>query len=161
MAKSYGQVCPMARSLEFLGERWTLLIVRDLLRGALKFQDLSASLSGVPPAVLSLRLKLLEERGVITRRIYSDHPPRAEYSLTPAGRELGVVVAALTIWGSRHLKTERELAHTTCDHAVALIYYCPHCEETLARSEITFRPRRARRTGKQVSRPVRQSTGLS
>ena len=63
MAKEYGQVCPMARSLEFLGERWTLLIVRDLLRGPQKFQDLSTSLAGVAPAVLSLRLKLLEERG--------------------------------------------------------------------------------------------------
>ena len=161
MAKTYGQVCPMARSLEFLGERWTLLIVRDLLRGPQKFQDLSASLSGVAPAVLSLRLKLLEERGVITRRIYSDHPPRAEYSLTPAGRELGPVVAALTIWGSRHLKTERELAHERCDHAVELIYYCPHCDETLAHSEVTYRPRRARRTGRHASRAVRHSAGLS
>ena len=145
----------MARSLEFLGERWTLLIVRDLLRGPQKFQDLSASLEGVAPAVLSLRLKLLEERGVVTRRIYSDHPPRAEYSLTPAGRELGPVVAALTIWGSRHLKTERELAHAVCDHPVELVYFCAHCGEMVTRGAVTYRPRKARRTGRHGSAGVR------
>ena len=60
MPKEYGQKCPVARSLEFLGERWTLLIVRDLIGGPKKFQDLQKSLTGVAPAVLSERLKLLE-----------------------------------------------------------------------------------------------------
>ena len=150
MAKEYGQVCPMARSLEFLGERWTLLIVRDLLRGPQKFQDLSTSLAGVAPAVLSLRLKLLEERGVIQRRIYSDHPPRAEYSLTSAGIELRPVVGALIVWGSRHLDTPRQLAHKTCDHPIELAYYCAHCEQTLDSGDVTYRPRKVtRRTGRK------------
>ena len=70
MPKQYGQTCPVARSLEFLGERWTLLIVRDLLMGPRRFQDFSASLSGVAPAVLSHRLKVLEKNGIVTRRLY-------------------------------------------------------------------------------------------
>src|SRR5262245_22931689 len=101
MAKAYGQVCPMALSLEIIGERWTLLMVRDLMRGPRRFQELVESLDAAP-TILSRRLKLLEARGIVTRRIYSDHPPRAEYELTPAGRELSTVIAALTIWGSKH-----------------------------------------------------------
>ena len=88
MPKQYGQPCPVARSLEFLGERWTLLIVRDLLMGPRKFQDFSASLSGVAPAVLSHRLKVLEKHGIVSRHLYSEHPPRAEYSLTVAPRRV-------------------------------------------------------------------------
>ena len=85
MPKQYGQSCPVAKSLEFLGERWTLLIVRDLSRGPKKFQDLLASLKGVVPGVLSQRLKVLEDHGIIRRHLYSNHPPRAEYTLTDPG----------------------------------------------------------------------------
>ena len=96
MAREYGQLCPMALSLEVVGERWTLLIVRNLLNGPLKFQDLATSL-GAAPALLSRRLKLLEQYGVIARRMYTDHPPRAEYALTERGTDLRTVVRALTI----------------------------------------------------------------
>ena len=78
----------MARSLEIVGERWTLLIVRDLLRGPRRFQDLAASLASVPPGILSRRLKLLEDRGIVARHMYLEHPPRAEYALTDTGIEL-------------------------------------------------------------------------
>lgn len=92
MPKRYDQACPVAKSLELVGDRWTLLIVRDLLQGACRFQDFQASLKGIAPTVLSDRLKLMEEHGLVERRFYSDHPPRAEYLLTDKGRELGVVV---------------------------------------------------------------------
>jgi DNA-binding HxlR family transcriptional regulator len=115
--KHYGQSCPVARSLEFLGERWTLLIVRDLLAGAKKFQDLQGSLAGVAPAVLSDRLKVLEANGIVSRSFYSEHPPRAEYALTERGFELRPVVGALAIWGSRHLHTPSLLVHSDCDTA--------------------------------------------
>ena len=112
MPKHYGQTCPVARSLEFLGERWTLLIVRDLLMGPKKFQDFSASLSGVAPAVLSHRLKVLEKRGIVSRRLYSEHPPRAEYALTEQGLELRPVVRALGIW-ARGISARRGPSCTT------------------------------------------------
>jgi DNA-binding HxlR family transcriptional regulator len=95
--------CPIARTLEVVGERWTLLILRDLvLDGPRKFQDLEQSLSGISPNTLSARLKTLEDSGIVERRFYSDHPPRAEYILTPKGRELRPILKTLKRWGERY-----------------------------------------------------------
>ena len=138
MPTDYGQLCPMALSLEILGERWTMLIVRDLLVGPRKFQDLSDSL-GAAPGLLSRRLKLLEARGVVTRRMYTDHPPRAEYVLTEAGAELRAVVRSLTIWGSKYLPGERVLVHSRCNHPIEMAYRCAHCDETVALPDIAYR----------------------
>jgi DNA-binding HxlR family transcriptional regulator len=99
----YGQDCPVARTLDIVGERWTFLILRDLLRqGPRKFQDLEASLAGIGPNTLSARLKRLEEAGIVERRFYEQHPPRAEYVLTKKGRALGPVLLALKKWGEMH-----------------------------------------------------------
>ena len=127
MPKAYDQACPVAKALEVLGDRWTLLMVRDLLRGAQRFQDFQTSLKGIAPTILSDRLKLMEEHGLIARRFYSDHPPRAEYLLTDKGKELGMVVGALAVWGARHVHPETSLVHTACGAPVQLGYYCPHC----------------------------------
>jgi DNA-binding HxlR family transcriptional regulator len=129
MPKRYDQACPVAKSLELVGDRWTLLIVRDLLKGACRFQDFQASLKGIAPSILSDRLKLMEESGLIERRFYSDHPPRAEYVLTDKGKELGMVVGALAAWGSRHVHQETTLVHTECGKAVQVGFYCPHCAD--------------------------------
>src|SRR4030088_3051341 len=102
MPKVYGQRCPVAKTLEVVGDRWTLLVVRDLLGRTRRFQDLQASLPGIAPNILSDRLKLMEEHALVTRRFYSDHPPRAEYELTDKGKELGVVVDDVAIASSRH-----------------------------------------------------------
>jgi DNA-binding HxlR family transcriptional regulator len=129
MPKRYDQACPVAKTLEVVGDRWTLLIVRDLLRGARRFQDFQKSLPGIAPTILSDRLKLMEEHGLVTRHFYSDHPPRAEYTLTDKGKELGVVVGALASWGSRHVHRQTALVHTDCGHPVQMGYYCPHCND--------------------------------
>jgi DNA-binding HxlR family transcriptional regulator len=104
MARSYRQEdCPLARALDVIGERWTILILRDLLlQGPRRFHDFQESLGGVAPNTLSARLKDLEARGLIARRAYSDHPPRLEYYLTAKGRSLGPVLKALRNWGQRH-----------------------------------------------------------
>ena len=141
----------MALSLEILGERWTLLIVRDLLAGPRKFQDMAGSL-GSPPGLLSRRLKLLEEHGIIARRMYTDHPPRAEYALTDRGVELRTVVRALTIWGSKHLPGERVLVHSRCDHPIEIAYRCAKCDETLALANIAYRTEATARTRKHKKR---------
>lgn len=95
--------CPVARTLAIIGDRWTILILRDLLLdGPRRFLDLETSLSGISPNTLSARLKTLEEADVIERRYYEHHPPRAEYVLTPKGRELGPVLRALRVWGEKH-----------------------------------------------------------
>ena len=104
MARSYGQSsCPVARTLDLIGERWTILILRDLLlKGPRRFQDFQESLGGLAPNTLSARLKDLEASGLITRRAYSEHPPRLEYQLTEKGKSLGPVLKALREWGQRH-----------------------------------------------------------
>jgi DNA-binding HxlR family transcriptional regulator len=95
--------CPVARTLAIIGERWTILILRDLLRdGPRKFQDFERSLQGISPNTLSARLKTLEDHGIVERRFYADHPPRAEYVLTDKGRELRSALKALRDWGERH-----------------------------------------------------------
>jgi DNA-binding HxlR family transcriptional regulator len=157
--KDYGQTCPVARSLAFLGERWTLLLVRDLLAGPRKFQDFSASLPGVAPTVLSQRLKLLETHGIVSRRLYSEHPPRAEYTLTERGLELRPVVRALGIWGARHIGANWTFVHDACGSNVESAYYCPACDESVASDHVVRRPlapRGRQQSSRTVGRPRRQ-----
>jgi DNA-binding HxlR family transcriptional regulator len=128
MAKAYGQSCPVAKTLDILGERWTLLLVRDLLKlGPRKFQDFEDSL-GVAPGILSERLKVLEEEGIIERGFYSTHPPRAQYTLTAKGRELKTVVGALAVWGSKYVHRASALVHDACGTPVEVGYYCAACD---------------------------------
>jgi DNA-binding HxlR family transcriptional regulator len=138
MPKRYGQPCPVAKTLELVGDRWTLLAVRDLLAGTRRFQDLLTSLRGIAPNILSGRLKLMEEHGLVTRRFYSDHPPRAEYTLTGKGRELGTIVGALAAWGSRHVYRQAQLVHGGCGHPVTLRYYCPDCGAPVRGTEVSL-----------------------
>ena len=105
MPDTYGLDCPLARTLDIIGERWAVLILRDLfLEGPRKFQDFEDSLAGISPNTLSARLRRLEEGGIIERRFCAEHPPRAEYLLTAKGRELGPVMKALRTWGERHTR---------------------------------------------------------
>jgi DNA-binding HxlR family transcriptional regulator len=93
----------VARTLAIIGDRWSILILRDLLLdGPRRFLDLETSLAGISPNTLSARLRTLEEADVIERRYYEQHPPRAEYVLTEKGRELGPVLRALRQWGEKH-----------------------------------------------------------
>lgn len=97
--KSYGLDCPIARTLDVVGDRWTLLIIRDLLRGTHKYQDLLESLEGISTNLLAERLSRLVDEGIVTRTLYSERPPRAEYHLTEQGEQLASVVDALFNWG--------------------------------------------------------------
>jgi DNA-binding HxlR family transcriptional regulator len=102
--RSYQQEdCLIARTLDIIGERWTILVLRDLfLQGPRRFQDLQESLAGVAPNTLSARLKTMEAYGLIAGRLYSEHPPRLEYYLTEKGKSLGPVLKALREWGRCH-----------------------------------------------------------
>jgi DNA-binding HxlR family transcriptional regulator len=95
-------MCPVARTLNVIGERWVMLIVRDLFRkGPLRFQDFERSIQGLTPSVLSARLKALESNGIIESRLYAEHPPRPEYRLTEMGLALQPVLKAMKDWGER------------------------------------------------------------
>ena len=105
MSIDYTQFCPVARTLDIIGDRWAILILRDLLLdGPRRFQDLQRSLPRISPNTLSARLKALEAQGIIERRFYAQHPPRAEYVLTAKGGELRPVLRALRLWGEKHTK---------------------------------------------------------
>jgi DNA-binding HxlR family transcriptional regulator len=94
--------CPVSCTLDVLGDRWTLLVVRDLMRGKRRFLELVASPEGIPTNILAERLKRLVSLGVIASRRYNDHPPRLEYQLTPKGEDLRPVLRAMVEWGVRH-----------------------------------------------------------
>jgi DNA-binding HxlR family transcriptional regulator len=94
--------CPVARTLDLVGDRWTLLVIRDLLGGQKRYGDLLASEEHIPTNILADRLKRLERAGLLERVPYSEHPPRFAYRLTAEGRGLGRAVDALASWGLAH-----------------------------------------------------------
>jgi DNA-binding HxlR family transcriptional regulator len=102
VSRSYEQQCPIARTLDLVGDRWTLLIIRDLFFGKSKFKEFLAFSPGMPTRMLSERLKSLEANGLIERSVYCTHPLRAEYRLTDVGRSLRPVLEALVAWGLDH-----------------------------------------------------------
>lgn len=100
-------VCPIANTLDILGDRWTLLVIRDLLKGKRRYVEFSASPERIATNLLSERLKRLEQQGIVESRLYSTHPPRSEYHLTPKGEDLRPVVSSLRRWGLRHIPGTR------------------------------------------------------
>jgi len=91
--------CPVARALDVVGDRWTLLVLRELLLAPRKFSELLELLNGISPNLLAERLKMLKSAALLEQQFYSEHPPRARYSLTEKGRALGPVVHGLASWG--------------------------------------------------------------
>ncbi len=114
MARTYAsqETCPIARTLDIVGDRWTLLVLRDLSLGYTRYNELLQSCTGISTNLLSDRLKKLEERGFVERALYNDHPPRAEYRLTEKGLDFGEVLRALYKWGRTHegRDTDRRLS---------------------------------------------------
>src|SRR4030088_2861321 len=104
--KSFGKMqCPVARSLERVGEWWSILILRDALHGFTRFDQFQRSL-GIAPNMLTRRLNALVEAQLLERRRYSEHPPRDEYVPTARGRDFRPVLLALLAWGNRHFAPE-------------------------------------------------------
>ncbi|MBF4998453.1 transcriptional regulator [Nocardia sp. BSTN01] len=100
--RSYNQYCGLSRSLDLVGERWTLLVVRELMSGPKRYSDLADALDGIGTSLLANRIKQLHEDGLITREHLP--PPAASqvYTLTPTGRELAAALVPLALWGMRH-----------------------------------------------------------
>lgn len=99
--KHYQHFCPVARSLEVIGEKWSLLIVRELLGGDRRFTDLMRGLSNITPKWLTMRLRELESAGIV-ERVHEPGKREVWYRLSPTGRELGGVIGELNVWGLRH-----------------------------------------------------------
>jgi DNA-binding HxlR family transcriptional regulator len=126
--------CSIARTLEMVGEWWTLLIIRDAFLGLSRFEEFQASL-GIARNVLTRRLSTLVQAGILERRRYQEHPERFEYHLTEAGRELFPVIVALLQWGDRWTAGEAGppllLVHEPCGEAGGATLTCSHCGEPI------------------------------
>lgn len=115
MKRTYAsqELCPVARTLDVIGDRWTILVLRDIHFGITKYSDLLESLDGISPNLLSQRLKRLEAADVLERSFYSDHPPRAEYLLTEKGRGLVPILKMIAEWGYKYELDEASRQHPT------------------------------------------------
>jgi DNA-binding HxlR family transcriptional regulator len=102
--------CAVACSLDLVGDKWTLLVVRDLLHGRVTYGDLQNSPEGIPTNILADRLKKLETAGLISKSAYQQHPVRYVYELTEKGSGLGEVLTAFVRWGKKHIPGTRTLA---------------------------------------------------
>jgi DNA-binding HxlR family transcriptional regulator len=101
------EACSMARTISVIGDRWTLLILRDLFHGPRRYGDLAGAPEAIPTNILAARLSKLEAGGLITSEAYQQNPPRYSYALSAKGRDLKPVLAALALWGHRHVRGTR------------------------------------------------------
>ena len=143
------RICSMARTLDVVGEKWALLAVREVFLGNRRF-DAIVRKTGAPRETMTARLRTLVEAGVLERRQYSDHPPRFEYHLTAAGRDLHPVILTLLRWGDEHLAgTEGPpviLEHHTpeqhASHRLVPEVTCRECGEPVEAIEVVRKPQR-------------------
>ena len=102
--------CPVCRTAEIVCSKWTMLVIRDLAEGRSRFCELERSLEGISPRTLSLRLRALEEEGIVERRTYPEVPPRVEYALTDKGKALAPLIEDMRRYGKQWLNAEPEEA---------------------------------------------------
>jgi DNA-binding HxlR family transcriptional regulator len=135
--------CPIGRTLEIVGEWWTLLIVRDALKGAHRFEEFRTT--GIADNILTARLKKLTEQGILERWLYQERPARYEYHLTEKGRSLAPIVLALRAWGQQYTRGDdaSSITHVDCGHNLAVAPFCEHCERALTPAEVQVAPARS------------------
>jgi DNA-binding HxlR family transcriptional regulator len=135
------QNCSAARALELVGERWSLLIIRDALFGHTRFGDFQRSL-GMAPNILAARLDSFVAAGLMERQRYSEHPQHYEYLLTSKGRDLAPVIVALTAWGDQHAAPDGPpiiYEHTACGSQIHQQIHCAACDEQVRNTDIGIR----------------------
>jgi DNA-binding HxlR family transcriptional regulator len=138
-AKPAPRTCSVARTLEVVGEKWALLAIREVFLGVRRFEEMLTNI-GAPRDTLAARLRTLVEHGILERRQYSDHPPRDEYVLSAAGRDLYPVILGLMQWGDRHRPVDggppMVLDHA-CGHRLEPRLDCAHCGEQIQARQVT------------------------
>lgn len=149
--------CSIADALGIVGDRWTILILRDAFRGLRRFDEFRRDLE-IPRAVLAERLRRLVEHGVMTKRVYQERPVRHEYRLTRMGLELSPILVALMQWGDRWLSEDGPptlLVHTECGTEVEVGLRCACCDRDVAPTEIASRPGHPEATIPLTQEPAR------
>lgn len=143
--------CSIARTLEVVGEWWTMLVIREAFNGTRRFDDFQARL-GIARNVLATRLLGLAEHGIVERRLYQERPERYEYRLTEKGRDLYPVLITMMRWGDKWEASPEgppvQLTHETCGHAPDPVLTCSYCGAVIT-------PREMRAEGLERVRPAR------
>ncbi len=138
-----GVPCSVARALSVVGDRWTLLVLRDAFLGVRRFEHFQVSL-GITRHRLADRLRKLVAHGILARVRYHERPARFEYRLTAKGLELYPVIAALVGWGDKWMAGKAgppvELVHRGCGHRMVPVLACPDCREPLTARDVVARP---------------------
>ncbi len=162
LGKTYeGQICSVARALELVGERWTVLIIRDAFLGVRRFDDFQRSL-GIARNVLQGRLESLAEYGILERVRYQERPERFEYQLTEKGLDLWPVVVSLLKWGDRHAAPDGPpllLEHRGCGGEVNDRRICEKCGALLGPRDVRPYPGPAVRLSAAAEAPALRPTG--
>ena len=132
------RVCSITDALDLVGDRYALLVVREIRYGRTRFQEIAAG-TGAPRDVLTARLRKLEAAGVIVRRLYCERPPRHEYLLTAAGEELHPILLALKEWGDRHCNPGAEpvVFRHSCGAEFHALTVCAACGEPVRGGDLT------------------------
>jgi DNA-binding HxlR family transcriptional regulator len=135
--------CSLARSLAVVGDRWTLLVLREAFLRTRRFDEFEAKL-GIARRVLSERLALLVDEGILKKVPYQENPPRYEYRLTEKGLDLYPVIISLVHWGDRHYAGKKGApmlhTHKSCGHDFKSVVTCSECGEALSARDVTVRP---------------------
>ena len=155
------QTCSIARALEVVGERWTLLILRDAFLGVRRFDDFQARLE-ISRTVLTRRLGDLVDVGLLRREPYQQRPLRYDYLLTERALELWPALVGLGQWGARHVTPDgvpREFVHQACGTVVEAVARCPHCEVDVPPEETASRPGPGYRSNTGLPEELRTALG--
>jgi DNA-binding HxlR family transcriptional regulator len=134
--------CSIFRAMDVLGDRWTLLVLREAFMGVRRFTDMQREL-GIARNVLTDRLNFLVDAGVLERRVYQERPVRHEYRLTDMGKDLQPVLLTLMQWGDKHLSPAGApalLKHHDCGHVTSPLLVCEHCREPLTTRNVGLEP---------------------
>jgi DNA-binding HxlR family transcriptional regulator len=130
--------CTVARTLELVGDRWSMLVLREAFLGVRRFEVMQRHL-GIARNVLTDRLHRLVDHGILVRVQYSERPPRSEYRLTPAGVELWPTIVSLLQWGNRNLPNARPgitISHKACGEETTFSLHCDHCGEPVTARDV-------------------------
>lgn len=134
--------CSIADTLALVGEKYSLLVLREVCLGNRRFDQLVRNI-GAPRDVLATRLRRLVDAGILTKRVYSERPQRFEYRPTQAGLELEPVLLTLKAWGDRHLHKDDELPMVlehSCGNELVPVVTCPACGNTVSHEDLTAHP---------------------
>lgn len=155
------QSCPVARSIDVVGDAWTLMVLRELFLGSRRFDDLQAQ-TGVSPHLLSLRMRKLHDAGVVERQAYQERPFRYEYQLTAKGLDLWPLIMALRSWGDRwHDWPEGKpvkLRHQACGKRSEPRIVCGSCGEAMGPRDVSIEVSKPAASARQARRKSRADT---